>query len=535
MKSLGYLPYLLLTVVVGVYLFSFIGFDGIFGDLGDARLNNYFLEHGYQFIAGNHASFWSPAFFYPSEYVMAYSDNHMGTLPFYAFFRLLGFSIESSFQFWIFVIFLLNALVCYGVLRFFGFNVAGSIAGALLFALAAPVMLKTNHIQLMPRFMVPVVFYVGVRFVESLDAKYFYIFCAALVYQFYIGIYIGFFILMGLVLLAPFVIAYIFKNHNLSAFFAPKCLAKLFFTCSVSLGLLFALFYPYVLQSVSSGGRPWAEIASMLPRIESWFYTSGSFFGVFNRLGTDLPMQHEHMMFLGLVPYALYAMGLVFYIKKPSLSCGSDISVFASLLLVPMFAIFTLSIYDWSLYGYTFYLIPGFDAIRAVSRVVVFLVFLFSVLVAYVFTQISQSNLNNYIKFGAISAIFMLGCFEQYRPYLSTYSKPQAQQRYHDIYNQIKSLDYDVLYLSSPVPNPAFYMTELDAMYVLLISTKPTINGYSGNKPPLYPLYETNDYMQWININKDAFDDKVLLVYDTTTSTHKLIPISSAKSKNTNP
>jgi len=62
------------------------------GDLGDARFNNYILEHFYQWITQKVPSYWSPQFFYPYPLTLAFSDNLLGSAPFYAMIRILGFS-----------------------------------------------------------------------------------------------------------------------------------------------------------------------------------------------------------------------------------------------------------------------------------------------------------------------------------------------------------------------------------------------------------------------------------------------------------
>jgi len=49
------------------------------GDLFDARFNSVILEHLYQWVRGEVPKLWSPAFFYPFENVLAFSDNHFGS------------------------------------------------------------------------------------------------------------------------------------------------------------------------------------------------------------------------------------------------------------------------------------------------------------------------------------------------------------------------------------------------------------------------------------------------------------------------
>src|ERR1700738_2659025 len=91
---------------VGVFLF--FRFDAIPGDIGDTRFNMCVLEHGFRWIKGIDQSFWSAHFFYPANNVIAYSDNHLGTVLFYTFFRFLGCDRETAYQGWAFVIFSLN-------------------------------------------------------------------------------------------------------------------------------------------------------------------------------------------------------------------------------------------------------------------------------------------------------------------------------------------------------------------------------------------------------------------------------------------
>ncbi len=509
----------ILSLTIYLYLMHFLGFDlsNIFGDLGDARLNNYFLEHGYQYLLGNHPSFWSAPFYYPAENVMTYSDNHLGTLPFYSLFRLFGYDIETSYQLWMILIFLLNGISAYVILRLFKFNILGAFAGALLFSISAPVMLKTGHFQLMPRFMVPIIFYAGLKYVESFNIKYFYIFSFAFVYQFYIGIYIGFFAITSFIVLLPFIFLYIKNNHNLKSIFNQKYIAQFILVSVVSAVLLYLLFLPYLAFKEVSGGRSWDEIASMLPRLASWFYTYGSYFNIFNSIGTELPMQHEHIMFLGVVPYVLFFTIIFLYFKKSDSEFFAEHKniVFVSLATIFLIFLVTLFIGGGSLYKYTFYQIPGFDAIRAVTRIILFLTFPFAVLLAFMITIISKSNFNFLNKIGLLGFILLFGAFEQYRVNIATYDKHHAQERYLNIYQEIKDIsDYDLIYVQRTKPSSSFYADELDAMFVSLMINKPTINGYSGNIPTGYTLWNDNNYLVWLE-NKEILDTtKVLIVED---------------------
>src|ERR1043165_2325664 len=71
------------------------------GDYGDARFNNYILEHGHNFLTGKVKQYWNAPFMYPYPNVIALSDNLLGTLPLYSAFRIAGFDRETAFQLWL--------------------------------------------------------------------------------------------------------------------------------------------------------------------------------------------------------------------------------------------------------------------------------------------------------------------------------------------------------------------------------------------------------------------------------------------------
>ncbi|MBK9318841.1 MAG: hypothetical protein IPM91_08500 [Bacteroidetes bacterium] len=60
-------------------------FSRIPGDKGDARFNNYILEHGYKYAKGEVPDYWDAPFLYPHRNTIALSDNLLGTLPVYIF------------------------------------------------------------------------------------------------------------------------------------------------------------------------------------------------------------------------------------------------------------------------------------------------------------------------------------------------------------------------------------------------------------------------------------------------------------------
>src|SRR6516225_1237541 len=140
--------------LVGIFLFFKV--DQIPGGFDDARFNMYVLEHGYRWLMRLDKSFWSAPFFYPAKNVITYSDNHLGSFLFYSVFRLLGADRETAFQLWAITLFTLNYFVTWLVLRRQGFHPVGAISAAYLFTFPFVMGIRIAHMQLAPRFMVPV-------------------------------------------------------------------------------------------------------------------------------------------------------------------------------------------------------------------------------------------------------------------------------------------------------------------------------------------------------------------------------------------
>ncbi len=144
-----------LGVVLAHHPMIFSGFRRIQADLGDSRLINYLLEHGYLWAQRDpeHLEFWSPPFFYPLKNVAAYSDVLLSVGPVYWLWRALGTSPDMAFGLWIVSMSALNYAA--GLLLFskgFGFGAPAAVAGASLVAFGAPRMNQLQHQQLLPFF-----------------------------------------------------------------------------------------------------------------------------------------------------------------------------------------------------------------------------------------------------------------------------------------------------------------------------------------------------------------------------------------------
>src|ERR1700733_13448115 len=189
---------ILATIVFLVGLLIFFPVGNIPGGLSDSRFNMYVLEHGYRWLTRLDKSFWTAPFFYPAPNTIAYSDNHLGSFLFYSGFRILGSSRETAVAFWASTIFALNYFVTLAVLWNQRFHPLAAICGAYLFTFTLLMAAQMDHVQLAARFMVPVAFWMVDLFIETGKSKFLGLLLLAWAHQIYLGIYIGFFLILCL-------------------------------------------------------------------------------------------------------------------------------------------------------------------------------------------------------------------------------------------------------------------------------------------------------------------------------------------------
>ncbi len=133
----------------------FSGFRHTHGGLGDGRLVNYTLEHGFRWISqiSPHQDFWNPPIFYPYTNVSAFTDLMLGFGPFFWIWRMLGAAPDTAFQYWMLTSYACNFAAAYLLLRRgTRLGVAASTTGAVMLAGMAVRWLR--HPQLFPMWFV---------------------------------------------------------------------------------------------------------------------------------------------------------------------------------------------------------------------------------------------------------------------------------------------------------------------------------------------------------------------------------------------
>ena len=188
------LPFLI-CLSAGIYFITLnvtgYSFTHYPGDLGDGRLNNYFLEHAHKYLTGQIGSLWDAPFMYPEEKVLSYSDNLIGTAPFYSIFRLSGFDRETSYQLWFITLAALAFICCYYLLILIFNDIYAAAIGAFIFAFSIALQSQFTHAQTFPRFPVPLAFAMFIIFTRNFRPLFFFLSVLMVVYQLYCGIYLG--------------------------------------------------------------------------------------------------------------------------------------------------------------------------------------------------------------------------------------------------------------------------------------------------------------------------------------------------------
>jgi hypothetical protein len=485
--------------LVGVSLFFKV--DKIPGGWGDAVFNMYVLEHGYRWLMHLDSSFWSAPFFYPAPNVITYSDNHLGSLLFYFVFRIFGAGRETALQLWAVTIFALNYFVTWLVLQKQNFHPIGAIGAAYLFTFGPPMAAQIDHIQLAPRLMVPVAFWMALRFLDTGRGKHLCLFLAACVYQIYLGIYIGYFLLLSVI---PFVLVLfaIRKQWTAVDSFLRDSPRRVVFrrvleyviSCVAFVLMLLPLAIPYYDTQQSIGRRTWEETLSMLPRWQSYLYGPYSLiWGRIASFGATLPMSGEHMLFPGILPYLAVAVFIYLCWRGKVDRTHTELGLpMVSVLLVVV--VLTLCWSGFSLYYFVWKFVPGAGGIRAVSRIILVLLYPSAVIFGLVMTHFLNPRLSmgRHWKMGSLSlCVLALLAADQAAAVLSM-SKYECKRRIARLEVKItqarrNSPDRNVLWVNENNADSVLAQN-LDAMLAGQALGINVVNGYSGLWPKGYPL-----------------------------------------------
>ncbi len=513
------LPFLLL--LVGLYLVPIKIFDAGFskmpGDLGDTRFNNYILEHGHKVLTGKTDKYWDAPFMYPYKNVIALSDNLLGTVPVYSVFRMSGMDRDTAFQYWILVMFALNFICCFYALNKWSKNVILASVGAYIFAFSLYNVGQIGHAQIFPKFMVPLIFYWCWKYLTERQVKYFLLTALALVYQFYCGIYLGFFSVYILLFL---IIAYFVTFKDWAFFHQFKKLKTTGYHLAIIVFagfLLIPLMKPYLDVAHTLGMRKFENTVSSIPRLESYFFPPYAtyFWGyLYEQSAYAFQDWWDHVLFIGFLPWiGILFIPFVLSSKENELSKRKLIACLSLALFLSF--IFCLNLGEFTLYRIIFE-IPGFSSMRAINRVINTEIIFFVVIFVFVFNELSKSN--RVIKWVVMSFPLLVVMDNMIYPdRIQRFDKLESQAKIEEIKKNISS-QYNAEYAAFaylPILPPVLNEGEdlhrkiieghINVMLAAQELNLTCVNAYTGSYPGNYmPFFDHKDDVtlkNWFEFN----------------------------------
>ena len=479
------------------YLMPTLGyFTMIPGDLGDARFNSVILEHCYQWLNGQVEQLWSPGFFYPFERVLGLSDNHFGSFWSYALLRSFGLTREMAYSGWFLLGKVLNFWVCWWVLKRTGFSIIAAGAGAFTFAFALPMLHQEGHAQLVYRFAISLAFFawyrvLAYRDLASLTQTVFW--CAV---QFLCSIYLGVFLVYALIaLLAAHVILrgspWLNSRLNVERALTLRARSDWIWLVLALSGIVVVLLLLREYHHVSTDYqlvRSPDELRALIPKPSSYLLADNSSLTHWVGAGVAIfPERPEHQLFIGFGAALLAGLGSYVALRGRAMSAQLRVLTQAAMMTFGLLVVSTLMLDDFSPYLWLAKL-PGVDAIRAVSRVIVVMLLPLAVLVAASFEWLSRPTLRpQMVKIVcALVAILILAAETvSYRPKHFSTQAWNARQAALSLAININLPKDAILFVTQRAAEP-FYLTELDAMIYAQDHHIATLNGYSGSTPAGY-------------------------------------------------
>lgn len=470
-------------MLLAFYPVLFSGFARVSGDMGDARLLNYLLEHGYRWLLRQtpHRDLWSPPFFYPEANVGAYSDILLSAGPCYWPWRLLGCAPETAFQLCLMALVTLNYLGLYlFAVRCLRFPPGAAAFAAFLFAFASPRLVHMVHLQLHIHFYTVASIYALFRLLgegNSTLGKPFWIavFFVGLVGQFYGSFYLGWFLGVGLAVCLLWALPSAAFRARLGGVLRTYPWSVAFWGLLAALALA-DLARHYLAAARSAGYHDADLLRSGIPYLTSWWSRGQeSWFNLTNllvgRQRNPWPVG-EHAIGLGPITYALVFVGLYRLRRcRPALILlGAALTLFVCVSAVAP---------GVSLWPYLSPFLPAASALRAVCRLALLLLIPAALCAAWAVNGLAARR-----PWLALILV-ALSMMEQGRT-LSAFDRNEHRRRVSLIAGRVPSGTQAFLVIpTEPLKSDSFSCElHLDAQWASLETGVPTVNGYSGKMPP---------------------------------------------------
>lgn len=472
----------LLFVGLFIQVFRVMGWnlDQMPGDLGDTRFILAIAEYNYQWLCGRYGDYWDGFFMYPDQEVISYSDNVLGSLPLYALFRIFGADYLMAFQLLIVFSHVLNFTFAYLCFLKMGSRPLSAAAGAFIFAFDLGLTYLHNHPQFSFRYAIPLCFLFLQQYLSDQRWRSLLYALLALVFQFYLSVYLGYFLFLGA---AVYFISYHAVNTRQWLLLKHQGF-DLLKSAPLALLLLAPLMYHYIKRGLITGYyNDYNYYMQTVPRLSSYVkaFDGSWLWAALRKTDVASDFSWQHPLFPGLLVF----MGLI---GAFDLAYRGHRQILVLLLCLFLILSFTLYHEGHTMYGYLMK-IPGIKAIRVVSRLIALLVFFAGWLVCLLCDRLLNSGKAGALLLPVFLPLLLVADNFTLPDYYKRFSLEDCRLRVDALRKKTEQSseaagDKVLVFLSQDSVNVHFH--QLDAMLCALQLGRKTVNGYSSSSHRYY-------------------------------------------------
>lgn len=492
-----FILFLLFGLLIFTYPMLISGFDLMPGDGTDVKTFNYLLEHSRLWLlrVKPHEYLWDAPFYYPYSNTLAYSDALIGLMPIYWIIRLF-WSEQSSLQ----VLFITMCVLNYSTFYYFlnskkcklMFSSLASSLAAFIFAFGLMRYYRMSHLNYYSQFFT-ILFLIFLFKTDKSNSKfknnlYFLLALIFLSLQFYSCYTLAFY--FCIISIFMFVGFLFFKTSREFIFeYLKRFYAYLIFYIIFLLITLIPLAVHYLAVE-----NP-RNIESVLYHIQNsfvWIRNLSVLDNLFIKdiFEIDYFLKHETSASLGIFTTIFALIGIY---KMKNIKWVFYITCFLIFLM-------SCTIFDYTIWNFLFYIIPGAQGIRVVLRIsFIALIILCMALAAFVDYYLKINKKSS--KIILISAIILITLeqipllkypksdWQTYNWSKSVFER-QIKQSARLIDNNFKIIKFEIIPKISiseyPNPKEQYKMYELAhvienlAMWTALKKNMYTVNGITG-------------------------------------------------------
>jgi len=522
-------PWFWVVFLIGIMAvtFPYVGFDFRFlpGDMGDTRFNIFVLEHAKQYFGREISAYWNAGFMYPEAEVITYSENYLGAAPVFALFRWLGADIFTAFQLWLLAITFLNYWASYKLAEHLLNNKKTAAIAAFVYAFSLSITSQMNHAQTFPRYAMPLSLLFLLLWLKDFKARDFALSVTLLVYQFYCGIYLGF---MSAI---PFGILFIFGlltrwQHLLVRLKSMADVPVYAGALMLNLWLMLRLFLPYMRRAGHVGLQAFHDVSHSIPTPSSYLaaHPASIVYAPLHRLVDGYTAFWDHWIFpggLALAGFITVFIMLTVAVIKPKSKTGALFSPALKWFFLAGFIIFFfyLRIDQHSLY-YFLHQLPGFGAMRAMTRIINIELLFIGMALAFAVTAVMNSvsagvSRKNLVLAGFIALLIVENLSHPTK--IVRMEKAGIKERHEVLVGKMGHLPPGSIVSYEPDTmrtNAIFY--QLDAMLAAQALHLISVNGYTATSDHMYTPYwfepSTANRLHWFSRFPGMEDTKVHVI-----------------------